>query len=413
MSERIPKPARDALAKQTAAEPHLSPDLLNAYIEQALNPAEKVQVTAHLASCGECRDVVFLASAATQELEPALLPQAMTGDLRQPALAAARTAQPQGRAVQQPKPKPLNTWWKWALPLTAVIVLGATALIERDQIADRLNPAPREMASMKQKTTEAQPSPTAAAPPELDSQTQSRARVSNPDAALSKPGFNAVKKGTRAQARLDKQEADMRERNTQAEIASNLENAPSRMAAGNAIAAQRVPSPPPSAAPVQSVDAASAAPLVQSANGGNDLTYISPEMKTQAVAKSLAADRAGALTTLEMENSPAPARTRWRISSDGHVEHMVGPSTWERVMAAEPVTFRVVATVSNNVWAGGSDGALFYSSDRGKHWDRVTLAAEQGAITSIHFNTPQQGSLTSDSGATWTTSDGGLTWTKK
>ncbi len=73
MSEGIPKSARDALAKQTTAEPHLSPDLLNAYVEQSLSEAEKVQVTTHLASCGECRDVVFLASAATQELEPALM----------------------------------------------------------------------------------------------------------------------------------------------------------------------------------------------------------------------------------------------------------------------------------------------------------------------------------------------------
>ena len=82
-------------------------------------------------------------------------------------------------------------------------------------------------------------------------------------------------------------------------------------------------------------------------------------------------------------------------------------------MAAEPVTFHVVATVGNSVWAGGSDGALFHSNDAGKHWDRVSLADEQGAITSIHFSTAPQGILSSNSGATWTTTDGGHTWSKQ
>ena len=411
MSEGIPKSARDALAKQTVAEPHLSPDLLNAYVEQALSEAEKVQVTAHLACCRDCREVVFLASAATQELEPALVAAAAPRNVLQPAVAAARAEQLQGCAVLQPRPKQPKMWWKWALPLTAVVVVGATILVERDRIADRLNPPPTEMA-MKQKAAEAQPSSTAVAPPKVDSQTRSNAVSLNSETAQGKPRSDAAKKDPRAeQDRLDKQEADMRDRRAQTEIASNLENAPSKTVAGNAITAQRVPSSPPApAAAAQSAEVASAAPAVQGANGGNDLTYVSPDVKTQAMAKSLAADQAGALTTLEMARRPSPANTRWRISRDGHVEHTVGPSTWERVMSAEPVTFRVVATVGNNVWAGGSDGALFHSSDGGHAWSRVALAGEQGAITSIHFDTAKQGSLTSDSGATWTTSDGGQTW---
>lgn len=414
MSNGIPKSARDVLAKQTA-DAHLSPELLNAFVEQALTEAEKQQVTLHLASCPDCREVVFLASSAlAEELEPALVAAAPPRNLRPAVAAAPRAEQPQGCAVLQPRPKQPKTWWKWALPLTAVAVLAATALIQRDRMAVRLNPPLTEMASMKQKAAEPQPSPTAVAPPKLDSQTRSNAVSLSSETAQSKPRSDAAKKGTRAeQDRLDKQEADMRERRAQAEISSNLENAPSKMVAGNAIAAQRVPSPPPPAAPAQSADAKSATPAVQGANGGNDLTYISPDVKTQALAKSLTADQAGALTTLGMERSPAPAKTRWRISRDGHVEHTVGPSTWERVMAAEPVTFRVVTTVGNNVWAGGSDGALFHSSDGGKHWDRVALAAELGAITSINFSTAQQGSLTSDSGATWNTSDGGQTWSKQ
>ena len=182
------------------------------------------------------------------------------------------------------------------------------------------------------------------------------------------------------------------------------------MATAPLVGARPAAAPPPSTS--QTVEVTSAAPLVQADNA--DLSAnAAPDLKTQAMAKSLTGDELGALTTLEMERSPSPAKTRWRISRDGHVEHTVGPSTWERVMAAEPVTFRVVATIGNNVWAGGSQGALFHSSDGGKHWDRVALAGEQSAITSIHFSTAEQGSLTSDSGATWTTSDGGQMWSKQ
>jgi photosystem II stability/assembly factor-like uncharacterized protein len=131
------------------------------------------------------------------------------------------------------------------------------------------------------------------------------------------------------------------------------------------------------------------------------------------MAKSLTNDQRGALATLEMDRSGEAAKTRWRISRDGHVEHTVASSTWEQVMAAEPVTFRVVATVGNNIWAGGSDGALFRSTDGGKHWARVALADEHGTITTIRFNSAQQGIVTSASGTTWETLDGGRTWSKQ
>lgn len=415
MSEGIPKSARDVLARQTATDAHPTPDLLNAYVEQALGEAEKVQVTAHLGSCRECREVVFLASAVFEEREPALVAAAPPPKMLQSAVAPSRAEQPEGCAVLQPRPKQPNLWWKWALPLTAVVILGATALVEHDRIAEELSPPSTEIASVRQKAETAQPNRAPVAPPKVDSQTQAGAASPRGEAVQSKPRSDATKKDARAElALLDKQEAETRDRRSQAEVAFNRQNAPSNMVAGKEVAVQGGPSPaPPPSSPSQAADATSAAPAVQGASGGNDLTYISPDLKTQAMAKSLTGDGAGTLSTLGIEHTPSPVKTHWRITQDGHVERTIGPSTWERVMAAEPVTFRVVATVGNNVWAGGSDGALFHSSDGGHEWTRVALVGEQGAINSIHFNTAQQGSLTSDSGATWTTSDGGHTWSRQ
>ena len=123
--------SRISHAKNTRQRTHIFlPELLNAFVEQALTEAEKQQVTLHLASCADCREVVFLASSAlAEELELALVAPAPPRNLRPAVAAAQRAEQPQGcaRPVLQPRPKQPKHWWKWALPLTAILVLGATA----------------------------------------------------------------------------------------------------------------------------------------------------------------------------------------------------------------------------------------------------------------------------------------------
>ncbi len=427
MSNGIPKSARDLLAKQTAADAHPSPDLLNAFVEQALTEAEKQQVTLHLASCADCREVVFLVSSPlAEELEPALVVAAPPRSLRPEAAPARPTEQPQGCAVLEPRPKRPSTWWKWALPLTAIVVLGATALVERDRMTSRLGTLPTETAAVKQKAASstsiaapavpANPTANPAIPvaSEASSQTSNTARNHLAAADRANPAL-ASRIDAAEQARVAKSaKPESNQLMFQAQLASKVESPRSNALAATVASAPRAAAKasPSSPSTSQSEEVTSAAPLVQADN--SDLGVNTPaDLKTQAMAKSLTADQLGSLTTLEMERSPSPAKTRWRISRDGHVEHTVSPSTWERVMSAEPVTFRVVASVGNNVWAGGSDGALFHSSDGGRHWERVALAGEQGAITSIHFSTTQQGSLSSDSGATWTTTDGGFTWSKQ
>ena len=62
MNENIPKPILDALAREATPADHPSADVLAAFVEHALGEAEKQSVTDHLARCGECREIVFLAS---------------------------------------------------------------------------------------------------------------------------------------------------------------------------------------------------------------------------------------------------------------------------------------------------------------------------------------------------------------
>lgn len=70
MNQEIPKPLRNALARQTVGDDvHPSPDMLTSFMERTLTPLESEAVVHHLAQCVECREIVFLASAAAEDGE--------------------------------------------------------------------------------------------------------------------------------------------------------------------------------------------------------------------------------------------------------------------------------------------------------------------------------------------------------
>ena len=115
---------------------------------------------------------------------------------------------------------------------------------------------------------------------------------------------------------------------------------------------------------------------------------------------------------------PAVVRQRqWRVTSDGHLEHSTASGTWTPVLADQAAKFHAVSVVGDNVWAGGSGGVLFHSTDGGQTWNKNQLSeaanVETGSIVSIRFSDEQRGVVTTDAGARWNTSDGGATWTKE
>jgi hypothetical protein len=79
--------------------------------------------------------------------------------------------------------------------------------------------------------------------------------------------------------------------------------------------------------------------------------------------------------------------------------------------------FRAVTTIGADVWAGGSAGALYHSSDGGNQWARVTPSVAGSALTvdvvGLEFSDPQHGTITTSTGERWTTADSGQTWLKQ
>jgi len=85
--------------------------------------------------------------------------------------------------------------------------------------------------------------------------------------------------------------------------------------------------------------------------------------------------------------------------------------------AAAPVIFRAVAALGTEVWAGGSNGALYHSVDAGGHWAPVVPSSAglplSGDILVLDFADAQHGRVTTSTSEVWITSDGGLTWQKQ
>ncbi|MGO9087032.1 MAG: zf-HC2 domain-containing protein [Terriglobales bacterium] len=85
--------------------------------------------------------------------------------------------------------------------------------------------------------------------------------------------------------------------------------------------------------------------------------------------------------------------------------------------AAAPIIFRAVAALGTEVWAGGSNGALYHSADAGGHWTPV-VPSSAGAILSgdilvLDFSDAQHGKVRTSTSEVWITSDGGQTWQKQ
>ena len=106
MNQELPNSLREALARQAAGDAHPSSDVLTAFVEHSLPSRESQRITDHLAKCADCREVVFLASAAVEEPageEQELMPEDAVPRIS-PALQAKTDALP-GRSVEA---TPLN-----------------------------------------------------------------------------------------------------------------------------------------------------------------------------------------------------------------------------------------------------------------------------------------------------------------
>jgi len=400
MKQEFPRSARNALARQAAADEHPSADLLNGFVERALGADDNARVSAHLASCADCRDVVFLASAASQDEHPA--------------------------ASAQAAPAAWARWgtWKWLAPALGALAIVSGVLIEHHRNLTAELPASETVAV----TT---PSSETARPPSAASTMQARNTV--PD-ELKSAGPQRSSDRKREQFQKKTETASRVAPESRALTPSVGITGPKDQ--NQPELAQASPPPPlapkaawPTPEPTAAAKAAVPANAVAQPNGAplqaaSDAARTAKQPMATAGSiggagahKAAGIGSAGVLGATLSANRAAVAAPHWRISADGHLERSTSPGEWTQALSDQPVSFRTVAVIGSQVWAGGSDGALFHSSDAGEHWTQVALIAdgqpERGAVQSIRFDTPSQGRVITEAGATWSTTDGGKTWTRQ
>ncbi len=184
MSQELPKVLREALARQAAGDVHPSSDVLTAFMEHSLPARESQQITDHLAKCMDCREVVFLASAAVEESadeEQELMPEVAVPRIS-PALQA-KTFDPRimagaGQARTAIPESPRREWrWRWAwVPVAAAVLLVSALLVQRSQFTKNAPQSSAMIASKEPPSSATSAPPTAAVPPAPESSANLRCR---------------------------------------------------------------------------------------------------------------------------------------------------------------------------------------------------------------------------------------------
>jgi len=355
-------------------EAHLDADLLAAYAEDTLLPPERNDVLAHLALCGECRQVLILATAARPG--------------------------PVEDASEQPIPRPVRTplwgWLPWVATAAGIAAMSALLLFYPQK---RLAPATTSTngaTTAPDRATAGQQAEMPAgatqqlvisAAPEAKARHEKSARASAAAAALG---------SARQTTNVAKSQSS-----EQSETGLALKNADAEGSSALAAAAQ----------PIAGAPAAKTASQSTTVEVTPTQNVMLPQTTYAEPGPALGGPRAAGNVTRAF--SAVSVRPQWRINEAGKVERSFGNGVWHEVLDAGTAKLRVVSVLRGSVWAGGDKLCLFRSADNGVTWSAVQLPPKgdgANAITHVRFETPLDGKIDVNDGSSWVTSDGGITW---
>jgi hypothetical protein len=406
--QKIPQIVSERLKTGAAAGGHPDANLLAAFAEHSLSERERAGVLTHLAGCGDCREIVALALPATESMENASL-LIRPNWLRWPAFR-----------------------WGFAAAGVALIVLGAVEFELRQPTHSEI--VARQVA----------PTPVTAGLQDQNSSLSSSAVPAVASRPASSPNDNLAKKdvGKSSQEELPRYAPGHRVARVQTSgAAPAIKEAPANSPSPSAVSEMaevkaRNQIVLPQSADSQIAQATNATRPAESFFGYNTgpLSRAKP-----ASIQPVQAEAAGAV-------SSAP---RWSITAVGGLERSLDQGkTWQDIdvnsgsmagvvgapvkavakqslprgpaalnASGAPVFFRAVTAAGSEVWAGGTNAALFHSVDGGDHWTRVLPSSSgavlNGDVLSVEFSDPQHGTVTTSMPEIWITSDGGQSWRKQ
>jgi hypothetical protein len=345
-------------SQMPSVEEHPDAALFSGYAANSLNPSERASLVQHLAVCPTCRETLFLVSGGH----------------------AGTTAMSRASGFRDT----LSKGWIW-IPATAALACAILSLPPGVHQSPAVRTEPRRPAKVFV------PPPSRSRPTVFDAATTRNITLPAPPDLAPSP----ISKTTLPVLALPVTPPPP------PEIAALP--VPKK---GAAFFGDTVP-PPPAASEIDSDSRSQLAAPQNSASRGRPggFSGFRPPVARAIPRSTIAAGPPAMLWTIPPDSRPGAVQ---RSASQGQSR--------ETIHIADRVAFHAVAAFGPHVWAGGSDGALFHSSDNGGHWSRVAVANGatriRDAITSINAKSPSAVEIRTSSGESWTTADGGEHWTQ-
>ena len=429
-----PKILTDRLRALSSRAPHVTmhpeADLLAAFAEQALSPAERDGVLEHLALCGECREVVALALPVSETVATPTSTEIHHGGTR-----------------SEPQPIPsrkLRFPWptlRWAA-LAAGVAVAASLLMLRPAKLNQTRPSEAAISAPQQppSATATRTAQSASLPADQMSAVATGKEVAAYSTAARTPALKAQAKIKRRDS-APQSAMHLATNRKQAEPADNLLAPPSAAATSS--------QPATSARPTnETVDVSAEAVEIQGANVGQPLlarNEAPPIEKAKPAPQSLTTQGAqtqppqsqaeigdsaakGAnpqsrktLAAARMTANPAPAlpdspHVALTIAGGALQRSPDGGQSWQQVLhPGHPLL--CYASRGSDAWAGGQAGTLFHSSDNGLTWAQIQPSINSRQLTAdiTHLDVPSPSEivLSTANDGTWSSADGGKTWKKQ
>ncbi len=374
----LPKIVRSRLAKQSSAnQAHLDANLLAAFAEQTLLEHERAAVSGHLAQCRDCRELLALAVPA-QERERAAAATKRHWFLEWRWVGAAAAACCVIAVVLQYRVEPPAVE---RTGYTVAPVIGNAPAPVPAQPARQVAAAPRSKGEHLKQGLRLPPPP-------------SVVQQQNPPIVMRQLDASAPEKNP-APVPIAPVEPPAPSEQANSLFSSGIEPKALRPE-GDALRLQKdLTAPSAKSAPrtnvfVQGMVARAPLAAARTATGLSEPTVL-----------------------WSINASPATAG-----KARGVVERSLDSGkTWEVAPLSSDVSFRATASAGSNVWAGGTDGALFHSPNGGNHWEQITVADEDTTLTGTIVNIDARDAnlikITTVTGEKWFSSDGGRHWKRQ
>ena len=452
--EQLPKIVQQRLQATAKAGVHPDPDLLTAFVEQALNERERAQVLQHLGQCTDCRKVVSLAR--PEGVAPANIPARSTWlswpVLRWGALAAsvlvvsaAVTLHYERRQSVTPlvakqvgeniAEKPLAS-----APTATYALEGQASNQPAQKLAAKIVPPPfqsdRDFVAAGKLAKQREDTPARSSDSASVMRGIETGRLENQRQESSPPGKDQRGRDQLTGNRLAK--------------ADELKSTDKPSALGQLAAVASAPAPAPASPPAAEPKSKTADVEAQTkqlsdnfdytARGTTETVTVQAEAAPITTSQTALADakenakneshkkvqNAGAagmkelplisrnVSNLGVVNKAMPS---WTLSPEGALQRSFDSGkTWQTIPVASQVVFRALAANDSDIWVGGTAGALYHSSDAGQHWTQIKPVADGKPLTAdivgVEFADARHGKLTTGNHETWTTSDAGESWLK-